>query len=335
MEVKENQPKANTKAQTWICTWNNPDKTDKEFFDGLKTVEGIKYFIGQREKGEECGTEHIQFYIEFEYARHFKTVQKCLPHGTHIEQRKGTKTQARVYCSKAETRIGEVYEYGEFVEQGQRNDLVELLAMVDSGATLAEIRKAYPSQVFIFHKKIVAARSLYLIEKFGDMFRNIKVTYIHGQTAVGKTRTIAEKFGYKNIYRVTEYDQRAFDCYDGQDIVVLEEFRSSFKISQMLNYLDGHPVQLPCRYEDKPACFTQLFILTNLALHQQYTEVQNTYPETWQALMRRIQNVYNFDNTFEKQKFINGEPNPNPLDNTCKQTGMRILTPEEAEGLPW
>ncbi len=31
----------------------------------------------------------------------------------------------------------------------------------------------------------------------------------------------------------------------GQDVIVFEEFRSSLKIQDMLNYLDGYPCELP------------------------------------------------------------------------------------------
>jgi hypothetical protein len=278
------------KAKCWTCTLNNPEYTDGEFFEYLKGIEQVAYFIFQRERGEECGTEHIQFYIVFEIAKHFSTVKKLFPRA-HIEIAKGTKTENRAYCSKPETRIGEVFEYGTFVEERTRTDLANLLAMVQSGMTLTEIREYFPSQVFMFQKKIEAARNLYLQEKFSNTFREIHVTYIHGKTASGKTRTIADRFGYKNIYRVTEYDQRAFDNYNGQDVIVFEEFRGGFKIGQMLNYLDGHPLRLPCRYEDKTACYTQVFILTNIPLEQQYTDIQFSEPETWRAFIRRIHEV--------------------------------------------
>jgi len=289
MEIIDNRKK----AKCWTCTLNNPEYTDQEFYDYLQSFDIIDAFVFQRERGEN-GTEHFQFFVVFNKPTHFTTIKQIFPKA-HLEIARGTKAQNIKYCTKPDTRIGEIYQHGEFIEERQRTDLIDLLNMVYVGKTLAEIREYYPSQVFIFHKKIVTARNLYLYEKFCDTFRNVKVTYIHGKTAVGKTRSIAEKFGYKNIYRITEYDQRAFDNYDGQDIIVFEEFRGQLKISQMLNYLDGHPVQLPCRYEDKPACFTQVFILTNLPLCDQYKDIQAAEPKTWDAFVRRIHEVIDFD----------------------------------------
>ena len=78
-----------------------------------------------------------------------------------------------------------------------------------------------------------------------------------------------EKYGYQNVYRVTDYDH-PFDSYKGQDVIVFEEFRSSLKIQDMLNYLDGYPCELPCRYNNKLACFTKVYIITNISFNQQY-----------------------------------------------------------------
>jgi hypothetical protein len=130
----------------------------------------------------------------------------------------------------------------------------------------------------------------------------MKVNYVYGSTGTGKTRWIAENYGYRNIFRVTEYDQRAFDNYDGQDIIVFEEFRGQFRITQMLNYLDGHPCRLPCRFVDRTACYTQVFITTNIPLQEQYTDVQDSEPATYKAFLRRIHNVYNYDNPIDQEK---------------------------------
>ncbi|MCL2228483.1 MAG: replication protein [Firmicutes bacterium] len=310
IDTPEIETPANTKAQTWLCTLNNPKMTDEEFYDFLCKLESVKYFIFQRERGEETNTEHFQFYIEFEFARHFKTVKKVLPHGTHIEQRKGTKKQAREYCCKPETRIGNVHEHGVFIEERQRTDLHNIISAIKAGMTIHELRDDYEAQFFMFQKKFETERALYLDKTFGDVFRDINVSYIYGTTGTGKTRSIAERFGYRNIFRVTEYDQRAFDNYDGQDIIIFEEFRSSFKIAQMLNYLDGHPCRLPARFIDKTACYTKIFITTNIPLHKQYPNIQNEEPATFDAFVRRINNIYNYDNPTHRLLLENGEQNP-------------------------
>ena len=39
------------------------------------------------------------------------------------------------------------------------------------------------------------------------------------------------------------------------------------KIDNMLKYLDGHPIELPSRYFNKTACYTRVYIITNIELN--------------------------------------------------------------------
>ena len=90
-----------------------------------------------------------------------------------------------------------------------------------------------------------------------------------GVTGKGKTRTVMEKFGYENVHRVIDY-KHPFDDYKQQDVIIFEEFRNSLPIEQMLNFLDGYPVNLPCRYCNKVACYHKVFIITNWTLEEEY-----------------------------------------------------------------
>ena len=292
--MTKTEHKRDTRAMTWVCTWNNPDKTDTEFFDSLKTIEGIKYFIGQREKGEECGTEHIQFYIEFEYARHFSTVQKLLPYGTHIEQRKGTKSQARKYCCKVETRVGEVYEHGEFIEERSRTDFVDMQEAIKNGMGELEFNETFPSQSARCQNFYQKFKTLLLHDKFKRTRRDVVVTYIHGSTGIGKTRYVLDKYGDENVY-VVDDPKHPWDFYDNQDVILFDEFRSQFTLSKMLRWLDIYPLVLPSRYNNKVACFTKIYLTSNIPLSQQYTNEQFTEPKSFEALKRKIHHIYDFD----------------------------------------
>ena len=92
-------------------------------------------------------------------------------------------------------------------------------------------------------KSIEQARQTLLEEKYGREWREVDVTYIWGETGVGKTRSVVEKHGYRNVFRVTNYTH-PFDGYKGQDVILFDEFRSSLKFSDMLAFIDGHPVML-------------------------------------------------------------------------------------------
>lgn len=126
--------------------------------------------------------------------------------------------------------------------------------------------------------------------------RDIKVCYIYGKTGVGKTISVMDKFGDDKVYRVTDYeDQFYFDNYEGEDIVVFEEFRSQIPLAKMLSLLDRYSTYLRARYNNKIARFTKVYILSNWELYRQYENVRTAKPDDWQAFLRRITEVYNYD----------------------------------------
>ena len=111
--------------------------------------------------------------------------------------------------------------------------------------------------------KVQRTRSIFRDSQYKKTWRDLTVSYIFGATGTGKTRSVMEKYGYENCYRVTDY-KHPFDTYDGQDVIIFEEFRSSLKCGDMLCYLDGYPLLLPCRYFNRQACYTKVFILSNI-----------------------------------------------------------------------
>ncbi|MFW6046898.1 MAG: replication protein [Candidatus Woesearchaeota archaeon] len=275
-------------AKGWILTINNPKDDNKVLEEKIKaTSKNLEYAVFQREKGKE-GTEHYQIYIEYKNSIRFTTLKKHFP-TAHIEKRQGTKEQAREYCSKEESRIEEPVEIGEFIstQQGKRTDLDNALEVLLEGGTPTDIRKQFPKVYLKFRQHIHMFYQDHMSDKYSKEWRDLKVYYLAGETGIGKTRHVMEKYGYENVYRVTNY-KHPFDGYENQKVIIFEEFRSQLKMEDMLNYLDGYPLKLPARYNDKWACFDTVYICSNWRFREQYQNIQTKYPETWNALKRRI-----------------------------------------------
>jgi hypothetical protein len=96
---------------------------------------------------------------------------------------------------------------------------------------------------------------------------------------------------------------------------------------------------LPCRYNNKVACFTKVYIITNWALSEQYKNIQAAHPKTWQAFLRRIKVVYDFDKSKDiPVNKITGELVTEKVAQTeqaiqTEQLALIPLSDEEAEGL--
>ncbi len=326
----------NERSCKWLLTINNPDKeilredggkvevvtySYESIMERLKEFVNLRYWCMSYELGLEEKTPHIHLFLCFDNQVRFRTIKALFPH-PHIDKCKGTIIENRdyvfkegkwKYTSKIETRIeGKQYEGGEMPEelQGRRTDFEELYGMIKGGMTNIQIYEENPGYIK-YQEKIEMVRQQYRMEKYKNTWRELDVTYIWGPTEVGKTRFVMDKFGYENVFRVTNYFH-PFDSYKGQDIVLFEEFRSSLRINDMLNYLDGYPVELPCRFSDKVACFTKVYIVSNWSIDEQYKEIQNSHKETWQAFKRRVHHVVHMG--------------------ANKQTELRDINPDDC---PW
>lgn len=302
------------RSRKYLVTINNPKEhgyTHERIREILSELKSLDYWCMCDEIGEN-GTYHTHLFLAFSNAVRFSTLKNKFS-TAHLDIVKGTSQQNKEYIRKEgkwskdrkkETNLINTFEeYGDIPieRQGARNDLADLYDEILSGKTNAEIMRDNPEYMFNMDK-IERARQIIRDDLYKNTFRQLEVIYIFGPTGTGKTRSIMEKYGYENVYRVTNYDH-PFDGYKGQDVIILEEFRSSLKIQDTLNYLDGYPLELPCRYANKVACYTKVYIVTNIDLAEQYESIQKEHPETWQAFLRRINKVMIFSKDNEPQVY--------------------------------
>lgn len=288
-----------TRSRKWQITINNP-KEKGYTHDKIKSIllnfKSLIYWCMSDEVGEK-GTYHIHLFMFFNNVVRFSTIKNNFE-GAHYEMAKGTCQQNRDYVfkegkwendKKKETNLFDTHEEHGIIpieRQGSRNDLADLYSMIKEGMTNYEILEENPNYIFNI-EKIEGVRQMFREEKFKNTFRKLTVTYLYGNSGSGKTSSIMNKYGYSNVYRITDYSH-PFDSYKGEDVIIFEEFRSSFKIQDMLNYLDGYPLMLPCRYNNKVACYTKVYVITNINFFQQYVSVQEEYEETFRAFTRRF-----------------------------------------------
>lgn len=305
----------NKKCRKMQLTINNPQKPvtttinkglntvedTKNYIDGTRLIKDGDYYCFSFERGLKEATPHIHIFFCFKSPRTGNSIKKYFP-TCHIEFCSGSidenvdyiaKTGKWKESEKEKTKIdGMFFENKERPKEagrGKRNDLEQLRELIKNGADNVTIYDTNANYL-LYSSTIDRIRQEYLQTECRKKFRQLEVTYVFGKTGTGKTRGIMERYGYENVKRITNYDH-PFDDYKGEDVIIFEEFRNSLAIEQMLNYLDGYPVCLPCRYSDKWACFTKVFICTNWTLEEQYQNIQENYPETWNAFLRRIHNV--------------------------------------------
>ena len=288
-------------SRKWQLTFNNPLEhgwSHDRIKEILGTFPAICYWCMSDEKGLEEETPHTHLFVNLAPTNcRFSTLKNKFP-GAHIEKALGTSQQNRDYVvkdgkwkdnEKGETSIpGTFEEWGEMPieRQGKSRQADVILDMLKDGASNLKIIEAIPAAMMNV-EKIERTRSILRDVRFADEWRTLEVSYIFGPTGSGKTRSVMDKYGYRNCYRVTDY-KHPFDTYDGQDVIIFEEFRGGLKHGDMLNYLDGYPLLLPCRYFNRQACYTKVFIITNIPPDAQYLNVDDA---SRNAFFRRITKI--------------------------------------------
>lgn len=287
-------------SRKFQLTINNPIEKgyDHASIKAILAQFSLLYWCMCDEVGE-SGTYHTHIFFIAKNGVMFDTVKNRF-YGAHIESVFGSNAENYNYIrklgdrykDKAETNLENTFEeYGKLPADKAPGATVseEILEMLKNGCTDYEILERHPGAMHqLAH--IERARQCLNEEMGKNSYRKLKVIYLWGSTGTGKTRQVMEKYGYANVYRVTDYDH-PFDGYQGQDVVLFEEFRSSLKLGDMLVYLDGYPVSLPCRYANRQALFTKVYFATNIPLEQQYLEEQHSEPESYGAFLRRIDEV--------------------------------------------
>lgn len=312
-----------TRHRKYQLTINNPgtEWTHENIHVALKTLQ-LKYWCMADEIGaQETPHTHIYFVTNISAIR-FSTVKNLFP-TAHIEPAQGTSEENRAYIQKsgkwaegekAETSIpGTFEEWGEcpIERPGERTDLAILYEYIKDGLSNFEIMEQNPDYMLNL-EKIERARQAIREQQYRETFRHLDTTYIWGPTGTGKTRGVMERYSYAGVYRVTDY-AHPFDSYAGEEVLLLDEYSSNFKIRDLLNYLDGYPLTLPARYSNRVACYTTVYIISNLCLTKQYPEIQYESPATYAALLRRIQKVRRYMSPGKYEEYSTAEYMENPF----------------------
>lgn len=298
----------NTQARKWALVINNPLEAGLDH----AAIREILYrfspaYFCMVDEIATTGTYHTHIFLFSPSPMRFSTVKNRFS-TAHIEKAYGSAKANRAYIlkeghwadtDKAETSVsGTFEEWGDLPAEKEEEapEMFKLIQDLRAGKSVMEIIEDNPKLAFRI-REIETLRQAILEEKYSAENRALEATYLYGASGTGKTRGIFEKHDRKSICRITDYGGRngvRFDAYHCQDVLVLEEFHSQIPISAMLNYLDIYPLTLPARYTDRIACYTKVYITSNIPLEEQYRDIQRYQMETWRAFLRRVQNVIEY-----------------------------------------
>ena len=139
----------------WVFTVNNWTSDDESLLRELGPT--VSYLVFGYETSE-TGTPHLQGYVVFSSCKRFNEAKNALPHGVHIETKKGTPKEAAEYCKKD----GLFQEFGTLPRQqgtsGQFARFVEWLVQVQGTTgyvpTDREIAREFPGMWVRYGRKL-------------------------------------------------------------------------------------------------------------------------------------------------------------------------------------
>jgi len=235
----------------WCFTINNP--TIEQLPPNVWP--DVQYVIWQHEKGAN-GTEHIQGYVVLTKRKRMAWLKEHTVYEAHWEPRLGTHAKAKHYCMKPVAdctckhcvdavgqRLDGYWEHGSDEGladgQGQRNDLLAIKEMIDSGATEKEVADAHFGAWLRNHRGLERYRGL-----THGTARNwiTHVTVYWGAPGIGKSRRARHEAG-EGAYWLPQPEAGAvwWDRYDGQEVVVIDEFYGWMKRVAMQRLCDSTP----------------------------------------------------------------------------------------------
>lgn len=282
-----------SQARNWCFTYHINDSESTAHDSFVSEHKKLRYYIYQLERATTTGQLHYQGYIEYSSPMRFNAVKSHLGEQCHIEQRRGSKSEAVAYCRKSDTRVEGPWEFGHFDgEHGKRKDLDEVSDLIQSGASLREVVECYPVQYIRYRRGIEALHSRFA-QDTASKWRVVTVSVYYGDSGAGKTRkAIEETEG--DFYILDQGERVWFDGYEDQKTLIIDDFYGWIKYGMLLRILDGHPYRCEIKGGFK------------WALWERVTITSNKHPEEWYdkgmtpALKRRISNICHFDIRFNE-----------------------------------
>lgn len=198
----------------------------------------MEYLIYGKETCPTTGRKHWQCHVICKRKRPLKSVIKSL-YPCHVEISKDPEA-SRTYCKKE----GDFKEHGNWISQGTRSDLKDIVSKVISG----EINCDYllgedPAKIHQYGRTLEKAEDLRLKKQKRDFMPSCH--WLYGPTGVGKTRSVVSE--EKDLYFFPYEKNGWWDNYSGQEAILFDDFRGQLPMNEILRICDRYDYTVPRR----------------------------------------------------------------------------------------
>lgn len=300
-------------SRNFTFTLNNYTDEELELLRIENLPELVRYVVWGFEIGPECGTPHLQGYIELTDSVRYSKIKSEYPglKRARFDKRKGTRDQARYYCMKGDQTDGEWWtlhattheplrwsgptfglnakweEYGEWEAggQGSRNDIKPVIERLKKGDRLSDVAMDNPL-IYCKYRNGLKDIAMWVERENTWRFRKMNVHVIWGSAGVGKSKAFFDYTKKRNCCIATlDSNEFPIQLYDGEPTLIIDEFSGQVKHSLLLRILDGHQFGVNMKGGARYACWDTVFITSQSPPESWYP---NLHIEKQRALCRRI-----------------------------------------------
>ena len=287
-KAKAKRPSGGPRARRWALTlWTKPDF--------VMDTDVVRYFVAGEEICPDTGRTHWQAYIELFKVVRLNALKEILDdEKAHCAPARGNPTENITYCKKD----GKVYrEEGtpSKATQGKRTDLIALRTHFQNKRTE---REAIETDELL----LPVAKYPRLVNKLSLLYSVERswVTELHvfwGPPGTGKSHTAFEEAKQLGtIYFKPE--GQWWDGYEGQEVVIFEDFRGETGLATLLRLADKYPMRVAVKGGFAQFVAKRIYITSNLDVDDWFNQEQRGYSVSIAALRRRITRKVHFDTPF-------------------------------------
>lgn len=273
---------ASAPSRVWSITWNNPSPDWELHVHDLS--DEIQYAVFGRERAPTTDTPHLQGGVRFRRPHRAAAVRKMFP-GCHVESGRFPRSLFD-YCKKE----GDYLEFGQQTRQGQRKDLDLFYQQIRTGDPVAKLFESHPGETLRYLGNIEKLR----LRLIGQQSREKpRVLWIHGATGVGKTRYVHDREP-EDLW-TSSNDLKWFDGYEGQQAVLIDDFRCrDVSYGFLLRLLDRYPLNVPIKGGFVPWVPRRIYVTCPMTPEEAFENMLAEKDDIGQ-LTRRIDQIIRLD----------------------------------------
>lgn len=270
----------------------------------------VTFLIYNVEQCPDTQRIHYQGYLELSKAL---TIVKLLdtfdfPDAPHIETAYGSSLHNVIYCAKQASRIAGPYIFGTPRRQGERTDITSFRDTISTGASDTQLIADFPTEMAKYNKFARLVSSMTFKKRSHTLHRRqlrprVIVLWSRG-TGTGKTKYVYSQHSPEDIYVIESGTGTRhslwFDDYQGEEIFLLDDFYGNVSRDWLLRFLDRYTLRVQTKGGHVYLVRRLIYITSNMPPHEWYERLRLLHHLDFNALERRIDYTFDFDNPLDR-----------------------------------